>query len=174
MTTRVTYATKTPRPEKRSDYEDAALAWLEDTNSTLHIAFESTRVYFPDDDTTRDVYNVTLSRGKRSYSFTFANSVANSARWRIKRKSGWKYAFTKQPWMQRTDTNPERSQPGAYSILACMEKHNPGSFATFCEDFGWSQDSKNAETQYRACVDQYLALDDMYAHGELDQLREIQ
>lgn len=147
---RVMYKTYKPRPEvSDTEYGSQARDWLEATDSTLYVAFSHTGKYFPDDRDNRDVYNVTLSRGNHNYTFTFGQSLNDSA-------AGC------------------RRQPSAYSILACMVKYNPGTFENFCGDFGHDTDSRSAEKMYHAVVDQWLQLSGMYPPEQLDDLAEIQ
>jgi len=148
----VTYKTNTPRPPKPepdSKYEQQALAWLRDTDSTLEIAFDHTGKYWPDDKDERDVYRVTLTRQGHSYTFTFGQSLMHSGKLE------------------------DRQQPSAYDILACLEGHSPGVFEDFCCEYGYSTDSRKAEATWKACVEQYLELEAMYSEDERQALSEI-
>jgi hypothetical protein len=172
---RTTYQTKTPKPEvSGEEYNKQAEAWLEATNSTLHVAYGRTGKYFEDDEEDRDIYRVTLKRGGAEYVFTFGQSIANSAPWmRVGSmcRTDYSYAnhFADAPWKQ----NPMRSQPDAYTILSSLEGTNPGTFEDFCGEFGYDTDSRKAEKTYKAVVEQYLSLSRMYSQDELDKLADI-
>lgn len=159
-----------------TEYDRQAQNWLEKTDSRLEIAFDHTGRYFDDDEETRDIYRVTLTRGRASYTFTFGQSVAYSApfvgAWPINRG---RYFYDNHCTIGDTGykCNPDRAQPSAYSILACLESHNPGTFEEFCAECGYDTDSRKAEKTWRACVEQYLRLDSMYSREELDAIGEI-
>jgi hypothetical protein len=147
---RVVYKTDKPRPEvSDTEYDERTRDWLEVTDSTLYVAFSHTGKYFLDDRGDRDVYDVTLSRGNHDYTFTFGQSLNDSAA-------------------------RHRRAPSAYSILACLEVHNPGTFENFCADYGCDTDSRSAEKTYHAVVGQWLQLSRMYTPEQLDDLAEIQ
>jgi hypothetical protein len=138
---RVTYKTQSPKPEKAdSEYDVRALKWLEETGSELAIEFDHTGPYFDDDkEQQRDIYRVTLGRGMNKYSFTFGQSIANSApymgRWPNNRGE---YFFGNNILSELVVGDPgykrnlNRAQPSAYSILASMEHYNPGTFEDWC------------------------------------------
>jgi hypothetical protein len=145
-TTRVTYQTDRPAPEVLGpDYPGLAEAWLEATDSTLHIALVCTGRYFPDDKEDRDIYRVTLAHNRQTYTFNFGQSIVHSAR-------------------------ESRCQPDAYSILACLNTYSPGTFEEWCGEFGYDTDSRKAEATYRAVCEQWLNLSRMYTPEQLDAL----
>jgi hypothetical protein len=80
---RVLYAQDKPKVEE--DFGKLRLntkTWLEQTDSKLRITFDRTGPFFDDDNQKRDVYSVELSRGGRTYTLQFGQSVARSAGWR--------------------------------------------------------------------------------------------
>ena len=105
---------------------------------------------FDDDKDTRDIYDITLTRGTRSYTFNFGQSVAESSRTAAKRKA-----------------------PTAYDVLACIQKYDPGSFENFCGDFGYDTDSRKAEKTYRTVREEYLQVSRLFSDAELIELQEI-
>ena len=51
--------------------------FLVSTNTDFSVKFCKHDKYFPDDEVARDIWEVTLSRGDKVYSFMFGQSVAN-------------------------------------------------------------------------------------------------
>lgn len=101
--------------------------------------------YFPTDKEDRFVFPCKLQKGKKSYSFTFGQSIAEN-------------------------DNP----PHIYDILVCMTKYDPGTFEDFCREFGYDEDSRTAEKTYKAVLKEWKAMNRMFTDEELEQLREIQ
>jgi len=97
------------------------------------------------DGTKRWVFKLRLSRGRKSYSLDFGQSIA---------------AGDKEPTM--------------YDVLSCLQKYEIGSFEDFCGDFGYDEDSRSAEKTYKAVSKEYEAMSRMFTESELEQLQEIQ
>jgi hypothetical protein len=135
---------------KTQDYINQAHNFLLKTNTTLKITFKTNEPYFEEDkknNTSRDIYNCTLKRGSRSYSFKFGQSINGT---QLRRK------------------------PNEYDILSCVEKYDPESFEDFCSNYGYDTYSRTAEKTYKACVDQYNALCTLFSDKEMEMLRDIQ
>ena len=62
----------------KSKYEQQAEAFLKATNTDFKCEFLFNGKYFCDDKEMRDVYRITLTRGRRSYTFHFGQSIVNS------------------------------------------------------------------------------------------------
>lgn len=63
--------------------------------------------------------------------------------------------------------------PTAYDVLACVQKSNPGTFDSFCGDFGYDHDSRRVEASWRGCCDEWNRMSEFFATGELVELQEI-
>lgn len=131
--------------EQCNKYLNQAVDFLYKTNSTIKIEYSKTDLYFPDDKCPRDIYNITISRGTRKYTFTFGNSIAKS----------------------------KGTPPNEYDILSCLEKYEYNSFEDFCNELGYDTDSKKAEKLYNAVKEQYLNIISLYNDKEMELLREI-
>lgn len=171
--------------ETISEYEKQGNDFLSQTGTTLKVEFKENRKYFPEDSEARDIYNVTLIRGEREYMFTFGQSLNDS---------GYKtYRYNKEC---KTNFNQnirnikvfkahcvmlfggcgkikEPVEPKAYDILSCLTKYNPGTFENFCDEFGYSTDSKIAERTYKGVMDEWLNLERLFNPSEMEELREI-
>lgn len=75
----------------------------------LQVVGEPTyKKYFDDDKSPRWVFKMKLTRGKKSYTFQFGQSIASG-----------------------------RKEPTMYEVLACLQKHDVGNFDNFCGDYGY-------------------------------------
>ena len=132
----------------KTNYEKQAMDFLEKTCCKMTITYKENRKYFTGDKETRDVYDVKIERGKRKFKFEFGNSIANS---------------------QFSD----RNAPSEYSVLSCLTKHDPESFENFCNEFGYDEDSRNAERTYNAVVKEWKNVCMIWTDDEMEELLEI-
>lgn len=131
----------------KTEYEKQAEDFLSKTGTKLTVKFKTYDKYFADDKESRNIYNITLRRGKKSYTFTFGASIND------------------------TQNNIE---PSAYDVLACLEKCEYTDFEDFCCQLGYDVDSRKAEKTYKACKKQYERLTDLFDEAEMMELQEIQ
>lgn len=129
-----------------SEYDIQANRFLEKTNTEIKIVFKENAKYFHTDKETRDIYNITLIRGNRKYTFTFGQSIHDT---KLNKK------------------------PSECDILCCVEKYDPESFEDFCLNYGYDTNSITAEKIYKACVKQYNALCTLFSEKEMEMLRDI-
>lgn len=128
------------------DYNKQANDFLKKTGATIKINFSHNGKHFADDKQNRDIYKVTISKGKRFFTFNFGQSIA---------KSGLKL------------------QPNNYDILACLQKYDAGSFEEFCGEFGYNIDSSRAEKTYKAVCKEYEKLCTIFSDEEMELMRDI-
>jgi hypothetical protein len=155
----------------RQDYHKQATDFLEKTNTTFEAKWIELSKHFDGDETERDIYWITLTRGSRSYSFRFGQSIKKSL------------TVDKIPWEQRQNVHmvkrwmdanaSKRIAPTAYDVLACLTKYDPGTLENFCLDWGYDIDSKKAEKTYLAVKDEFLQLSRLFSDDELTELSEI-
>lgn len=103
-------------------------------------------------DSKRFAYKCRLYNGRRSYGFTFYDSV-------------WNFQHNEEP--------------RAYDILACLNGYDVGTFEEFCDEYGYFpiEDSKNykeAQETYKACKREYEGLRRILTPEQLEELQEIQ
>lgn len=112
------------------------------------------RPYFSDEKESRYVFKCRLSRGHRSYTFHFGQSIFEGSK-----------------------------APDLYSVLACLQKWDIGSFDDFCNEFGYEAYNyeytgynKKSMRIYKACLREYKAVVRLFGDsGECyDDLCEIQ
>lgn len=104
------------------------------------------RKYFPKDEQACYVFKCRLARGRRSYTFTFGQSIFNGSK-----------------------------EPTYYDVFSCLQKYDCGTFSDFCWSYGYDEDSRTAEKIYKACVKEYNAVVRLFGNsGECyDELCEI-
>ena len=82
--------------------------------------------HFADDNQNRHVFRCTLKRGEKSYSFDYGQSIIKGC-----------------------------IEPTMYDVLACLTKHDPGSYIDFCDNFGYDVYDKRSKKVYNAVVKEY-------------------
>jgi hypothetical protein len=178
-----------------TDYQKQANDFLMETGTEFKAEFLRHGKHFDDDKETRDIYQITLTREKRSYSFNFGQSINNSEyliknvntgriTHQVKRD---KVTVTRKETfslrmavgrvlgfpLQSCDELIEPSAPTAYDVLACITKSDPGTFENFCGEFGYNTDSIKAEKTYRAVMDEWQNIKALWLDSEIERLQEI-
>jgi len=176
-----------------STHEQQSIDFLTATATTFKAEFLKHGKHFDNDKETRDIYKITLQRGNRVYSFNFGQSINNSGEYQvkeslrnkvwIKQTTGGKYAlssaeFKKLRFMHGVEKdilkNPNFKAPTAYDVLTCLQKYDVGTFEDFCSEFGYDNDSRQAEKTYNAVLDEYKNVCMLWNESEIEQLQEIQ
>lgn len=147
---------------EKADYDEQAAIFLEHTGATITTKFLRFDTYFKDDKEKRDIYEVTMTRGSRSYIFTFGQSIAKSGDVEIIGQDGTEYK------------KRERIKPSHYDILSCVQKYDVGTFEDFCSDFGYDTDSISGKETYEAVRNEYLNMAKLFNNDELELMRLIQ
>jgi hypothetical protein len=129
-----------------SSYEKDANDFLKSVGAKLTVKFLSHDYFWPDDKDCRDIYQFRLSRNGKSYTAKFGQSINGSQNGEV---------------------------PNAYDILTCLTKYEVGTFANFCGDFGYDQDSPKAEKTYKAVLKEFDGVSRVFG-DVLEQLQEIQ
>lgn len=136
------------------DYEEIAGLFIDETKTNIDISFEKTVDGFPFDKSDKhkhNKYKVTMMRNGIELKFDFYGSCASFK---------------------------NRTAPGYYEILCCLEKYDPGDdMIKFALEYGYSiesdEDVENIRNIYTECKEQYEKLVQMYNSEELDRLRML-
>ena len=111
---------------------------------------------------TRDHYEVTLERtiGERKMreSITFGQSLMESSYRDNSRGPYWSEKVRRHNTTLRSyrSNGVQRGhEPSLYNVLACLQKHEPGTFRQFCRDFGHNTDSLHAREVYEAVQEEF-------------------
>lgn len=171
-----------------SSYEQQALDFLQSTNTTFKAEFLKYGKHFDDDKEDRDIYSITLTRGQRSFTFNFGQSLNDSGfyytvgsnkimldRKELNRKDlKTSIKMRNNSFIPTLDKIHYPVTPSAYDVLACLTKYDPGTFENFCSEFGYDTDSRKAEKTYKAVVDEWKNIQALFTDSEIEQLQEIQ
>lgn len=126
------------------EYEKKANDFAKKYGVKFEVLDKEYRPYFVDDKDERWVYKCRISRNRKSYTFTFGQSIA---------------AGDKKPVL--------------YEVLYCFEKHDPGTYEDFCGEFGYDEYSRKAEQIYKRVVKEWKAVERLFGDC-LDELSVIQ
>ena len=181
---------------KTKDYEKQAADFLRKTGATIEIKFSHNGKHFDNDEQTRDIYKVTISKCNRFYTFNFGQSIAKSGlmlqmskkQIYIELPESHKHLMLKinEPalryWIKNhiafdilpSDKITYPEQPTNYDILSCLQKYDIGSFEDFCNEFGYDPDSRAAEKTYNAVREEWLNVCRIWNDSEIEELQEIQ
>ena len=135
-----------------SEYEQQAMDFLKDTNTTMNIE----RIDYRTDSgcfnhSLHFDYEITLKRNSKNWKFQFCDSI---------------------------DAYRKNELPTAYDILACLQKYEvEEDILDFCAEFGYETDTReqreNAKRIHKACLKEYKNV--MRLFGDvIDELSEIQ
>ena len=127
-----------------SQYNEATKLVAESFNLEFKAEFLENGLHFQGDKGTRDIYNITLKRGQRKYTFKFGQSIAKGS-----------------------------NEPTLYDVLARLQKYEVGTFEDFCDEFGYDNDSRNALKTYKAVVKEYDKMCSLFNSDELEVLQLI-
>lgn len=100
--------------------------------------------HFVTDKELRFIFKMKLSKGKKSYTFKFGQSIAKG-----------------------------QEEPTMYDVLSCLQKYDVGSFENFCSEFGYYEYSRAEERIYKAVLKEYEAMERLFSSEELEVLQEI-
>lgn len=175
-----------------SKYDEACELVKEKFGIEYECKFLKNDYHFDNDKSTRDIYEITLKRGTRDYTFNFGQSLMDSQYYQdsIKERT---YTLNGQ---NRTgnyiihdiskfikafpDGGSQKlklvkgKEPELYDILTCLTKYEVGTFEDFCSEFGYDEDSRSAEKTYNAVVKEYESMCRLFSDEELEVLQLIQ
>ena len=180
-----------------NEYDAQAEKFLKDTGTIFSAKFLEFNKYFSDDKDKRDIYEITLTRDKRVYTFKFGQSINHSGFKLVYSSGSAKGKEVKYQWQDDAITQCKGSiekfkkycidkfgsmgnlaiinpvPPSAYSVLACITKYDVGAFEDFCSEFGYDIDSVKAHKMYDAVVEEYKNICILYNDAEIEKLNEI-
>ena len=168
-----------------TDYEKQAQDFLDKTNTTIEKEFLKNDKHFEDDTSVRDIYNITIKRGNRSFDLTFGQSIMDSQYYQHKNIKERTYTLsgahrTGGYKIDRLSNYKEYLKliagkiPTNYDILASITSYDPGTFENFCSDFGYDIDSKKAERIYNSVLEEWKNVQIIWTDEEIELLKEIQ
>lgn len=133
-----------------SQYEQATQLVAKELNIKLKVISSRWGKHFTDDTVSRYIFKLKLSKGRKSYTFNFGQSIAQG-----------------------------NTEPTMYDVLTCLQKYDVGSFEDFCSMFGYyqyqdgSKDYKQSKKTYNAVCKEYKAISRLFTDEELEILSKI-
>lgn len=162
-----------------ADYKKEAEDFLKKANATITITKsknQSAPLWVKKDEKHGYKYDITIERNGRQYAFNFWNSIhdreqeenaLNLIQGAINPLEAKKYALK-----LIDDYKKGEFEPSAYDILASLTKNDPGTFADFCSEFGYNEDSRTAEKTFLAVIDEYKNVERLF-FDVMEELQEI-
>jgi hypothetical protein len=126
------------------NYQQQANDFATATGTKLKINRSKYGNYFAHDKENRHIFNCTLTRNGKRYTFNFGQSIAAG-----------------------------NTPPTMYDVLTCLTKYNPETFEHFCREYGYDFGSINALKTYKAVQREFNGVNRLFA-DVLEQLQEIQ
>jgi hypothetical protein len=126
------------------NYQQQANEFATATGTKLKINSTTYGYHFAGDEQKRFIFNCTLVRKRQKFTLDFGQSIA-----------------------------AEDTPPTMYDILACLTKYNPETFEDFCSEYGYNEDSINAQKTYKAVKREFNGVNRLF-NDVLEQLQEIQ
>ena len=126
------------------NYQQQANDFATATGTKLKINRSNYGYHFTNDKENRYIFNCTLTRKGKRYTFNFGQSIAAGS-----------------------------VEPTMYDILACLTKHDPETFENFCSEYGYNEDSIKSLKTYIAVQREFKGVNRLFA-DVLEQLQEIQ
>jgi hypothetical protein len=144
-----------------TEYDLQAQRFIEKTGLKIRKVYCGHGPYFDGDKESRARWEITIERADhRPITFMFGASIVDS--WAVSEGHSWRRSvkFRKDP-------------PTDYTILSCVEKHDPGTFDDFCAEYGYDNDSIKARETYFAMQKQWSGIRGLFNNDELAELQEI-
>lgn len=179
------------------DYDKQAKDFLKETNTTFEAEFLKYDKHFEGDTERRDIYTITLTRGSRSFSFEFGQSIQNSMQWipntkyakNLHKEKGYPRLagesrnlalkkigifYASQLMPKDFIKNEHFAEPSEYDVLTCLSNYDVGTLEEFCGDFGYNADSIKDNKIYEAVLKEYQNVCMLWNEEEIKKLAEIQ
>ena len=126
------------------NYQQQANEFATKNGIKLKINFSKYGKHFADDKESRYIFNCTLIRNRKKYTFNFGQSIA-----------------------------ARNEAPTMYDILTCLEKYENANFDDFCSNYGYDNDSIKALKTYKAVSKEYKNVFRLFG-DIMEELQEIQ
>jgi hypothetical protein len=126
------------------NYQQQANEFATATGTKLKINRSKYGNHFAYDKEHRYIFNCTLTRNGKRYTFDFGQSIAAG-----------------------------NTPPTMYDVLTCLNKYDPTTFEFFCSVYGYDTDSIKALKTYKAVQREFKGVNRLFS-DVLEQLQEIQ
>ena len=134
--------------------------------------------HWGDNEQKRDVYELLLTKGKKSHTFRFFQSIAQSSWEGYSNKEV--LTLVSSPWgkcsladLASARQKHKPTRPTLADILECLTLHEPeADFLYFCDEYGYDNDSIKAKGVHEAVQAEYRKLKDIFSPEEMDAIWE--
>ena len=167
-----------------NEYNKQALDFLKKAHAKINIDFVGFAVNVMWNETARRaLYRVAISTPRGQMEFDFWGSLFDTeilmmtkndyAKKRFKCMYDYLDYSDKCTCVKELARKKEDAIPSEYDVLACMTHYDPGTFANFCADFGYDEDSIRATKVYFAVQEEWNNLCRIFTSEQLEELAEI-
>lgn len=130
-----------------------AREWLRDNGVTMTARFDSHGKHFDDDKDNRDIWRVTISRGRKRFTVRFGQSIVDS---------------------------DNGIPPCVVDVLCCLTKNDPGSLEDFIDDYASAEpdaitvaEHRRLAKQWRACRREWRNVERVLGDCDLELLEGV-
>ena len=168
----------------KNEYQQQAIDFLNSVGATMRMEYLGKSRPRWDETHLHNHYQVTIrNKAGVSWSFDFWDSLANTELCDMTdddyaRKSRH-MNFADLPGTEKHNVHWELrnkkkdAELTEYEVLSCLTTYDVGTFEDFCDEFGYSTDSRKTEQTYFAVQDEYNHMHKLFSNIELLQLSEI-
>ena len=167
-----------------NEYTKQATDFLKRAGANIKIEFQGVAINKDWDNKKRNLYKVTLTTPRGTYTFDFWDNINNTkiCAMSIKQYVEKRYKIRyddltvqgKNMAEKELKYKKDKAHPCAYDIMSTMVKYDPGTFEDFCCEFGYNTDSRKAEKIYFAVQKEYNNLVRIFTDKQMEELAEIQ
>lgn len=174
-----------PGKEMKNEYAKQAEKFLQDAGATMKIEFQGRAINTMwKEKQPRNLYAVTIKTPRGSYTFDFWDSLHNTetTQTTVERCAIRHFCrlwedmnHYEQLQVQKELAKMQKeARPDCYDVLACLTKYDPGTFANFCAEYGYDEDSRTAERVYIATQNEFANLKRIFDPEQLEAMQEIE
>ena len=174
-----------------TEYDLQAQRFIEKTGLKIRKVYCGHGPYFDGEKESRARWEITIERADhRPITFMFGASIVDSwavsegHSWRREEPTyskAWNFLVVKDAIRCGVEYNSgyglsvkfRKDPPTDYTILSCVEKHDPGTFDDFCAEYGYDNDSIKTRETYFAVQKQWSGIRGLFNNDELAELQEI-
>lgn len=166
------------------NYDERMKSFLKDTNATCTIEYGGiSKNQLWKEKEKRNWYDVTIITPKGSMNYVFWDSIHNTylssmtLEQYVKKEYncelyGLSYA-EKSKASRELQKLKDNAKPNEYDVMSCLQMYDVGTFADFCSEFGFNEDSRSAEQMYIGVINEYKSLEKIFTEEQLEILRNI-
>ena len=169
------------------DYEKQAQDFLDKANAKIEINYVGYMINENwDEKHKRNVYDVTITTPKGKMNLRYWNNIINSNLSHMDKEEYAKKYFKCQYFylteyekrkVLKALKEAKEKKPGAYEILACLQKYEVGTMDDFMADYGYKIKSARDITRflnlYNACQEEYADVCRIFTREQIEELWEI-